>query len=99
MYYNWNSPKESFDKEFPVFNGVVTVSSCWYYLSLLERFVDATKDMSEETLKIYLVRAEYGYFKWISKASGNVNIPPSIPPVGKNINELRKSCCSIIIGC
>lgn len=35
------------------------------YLLLLKRFVEFSKDMSEESMRMYLVRAEYRYFKWI----------------------------------
>jgi hypothetical protein len=86
MFYDQEPPIESFDNEFPTFNTVVTVSNCWYYLSLLERFVDITKDMPEDTLKIYLVRAEYRYFKWVTELHRKelMEEPSCIPPVGKS---------------
>lgn len=84
MYYNKNPPQEPHQYDFPIVNYNVTVPKCWYYLSLLERFVDTTKDMPENILKIYLVRAEYRYFKWISRGSGNKTMPPSVPPIGKS---------------
>jgi hypothetical protein len=69
VYSDSDPPKESEAKKFPVLDSVVTVDNCWYYLSLLERFVQATKDMDNDTLKMYLVRAEYRYFRWLSERS------------------------------
>ena len=85
MFYDKDPPKESVQFEFPSLDQVVTVENCWYYLSLLERFVDITKDMNEEDLKLYLVRAEYRYFRWIAQPSGTSKStapPPPPPPVG-----------------
>jgi hypothetical protein len=85
-------PKEHIEKEFPVLDSKVTVSNCWYYLSLLERFVYATKDLEEDKLKMYLVRAEYRYHTWISERRKKMlskNIDSFVPPTGK-INHLFK---------
>lgn len=82
MFYDQNPPVSPPDKPFPSFNGTVTVATCWYYLSLLERFVDATKDMPEDILKLYLVRAEYRYFKWYNLSCGKGAKPKYTPPLG-----------------
>lgn len=68
-------------KDFPVLDQVVNVSNCYYYLSLLERFADATKDMDQITLKHYLVRSESRYFRWMMyspyfKLGDNFHPPP-----------------------
>lgn len=76
-------PLESQSGEYPTFDKTVTVSSCYYYLSLLERFVDTTKDMSESVLKLYLVRAEYRYYKWAySREADFGSMKSAIPPLG-----------------
>lgn len=54
----------------------VHANRCFYYLSLLERFVETTHDMPESLLKLYLVRAEYRYYRWISSYSYEECIPP-----------------------
>ncbi|CAO3643647.1 unnamed protein product [Mucor fragilis] len=75
-------PLESQSGEYPTFDKTVTVSSCYYYLSLLERFVDTTKDMSESVLKLYLVRAEYRYYKWAySREADFGSMKSAIPPL------------------
>lgn len=84
MFYDQNPPEESVENEFPVLNTVVTVSNCWYYLSLLERFVDTTKDMSEDVLKLYLVRAEYRYFLWMYKVQAARLASSATPSIGKS---------------
>ena len=85
MFKDNEPPKEFITNEFPVMDRVVTVENCWYYLSLLERFVDITTEMNEEDLKLYLVRAEYRYFQWIAKCSENNAISSPPPPVGNEI--------------
>lgn len=85
MFYDQHPPEENVENEFPSLNTVVTVSSCWYYLSLLERFVDITKDMSEDILKLYLVRAEYRYFLWMYKVNKSHLSGLSTPPIGKGL--------------
>lgn len=81
MFYDQKPPVSPYDKPFPSFSTTVTVPNCWYYLSLLERFVDATKDMPEDVLKLYLVRAEYRYFKWFNLSSGKGAKPRYAPPL------------------
>jgi hypothetical protein len=82
--FDKDPPAEKIKKGFPSIEGIVTVANCWYYLSLLEKFVDITQSMDEEILKMYLVRAEYRYFQWIS--TRRYRKPEySIPPVGKKI--------------
>lgn len=44
----------------------VSQYSCYLYLNLLTRFINFTKGLSEHELKVYLVRAEYRYFRFIS---------------------------------
>lgn len=43
---------------------VVKNRQVYDYLLLLKRFVEFSKNMSEESMRMYLVRAEYRYFKW-----------------------------------
>lgn len=83
MYFNSDPPVPLSQDEFPSFNSVVNVSNCWYYLSLLERFVAITEALPENLLKIYLVRAEYRYFKWMYTNIKDRSLELSIPPVGK----------------
>ena len=45
------------------------------YLLLLKRFIEFSKDMSEESMRMYLVRAEYRYFKSISSMKYNYHTP------------------------
>ncbi|KAL0146254.1 hypothetical protein V8B55DRAFT_1593578 [Mucor lusitanicus] len=54
----------------------INANRCFYYLSLLERFVATTQDMPESVLKLYLVQAEYRYYRWISSHSYEKCIPP-----------------------
>ncbi|KAI7892154.1 uncharacterized protein EV154DRAFT_505785 [Mucor mucedo] len=51
--------------DFPVVDKVVNTDNCYYYLSLLERFVSVIESMDKEELLQYLVRAESRYFRWI----------------------------------
>ncbi|KAL9555736.1 hypothetical protein MBANPS3_002233 [Mucor bainieri] len=81
-FHTKNPPQEDHDGEYPTFDKVVTVSNCYYYLSLLERFVETTKDMSEDVLKLYLVRAEYRYYKWAySREADFGSMKNAIPPI------------------
>ncbi|GAA5815491.1 hypothetical protein MFLAVUS_009003 [Mucor flavus] len=81
MFFDNKPPIPTSQDEFPSFDTVVNVSNCWYYLSLLERFVDITSSLSQKDLKIYLVRAEYRYFKWMFANVKDRQISLSIPPV------------------
>ncbi|KAL9559963.1 hypothetical protein MBANPS3_000183 [Mucor bainieri] len=49
-----------------------------YYLSMLERFVETTQDMPESILKLYLVRAEYRYYRWVSARGHEAYIAPPL---------------------
>lgn len=49
--------------------------SCYVYLCLLTRFINIAKDLSEQDLKVYLVRSEYRYFRFMSFAD-NGGPPP-----------------------
>lgn len=82
MKLDKDPPIEMAKGEFPSLDEVMTVANCWYYLSLLERFVDTIQSMPEHILKMYLVRAEYHYCKW---ASTGVKLDPktAIPPIDK----------------
>jgi hypothetical protein len=88
MFSDNDPPVEASEDEFPTMSTVVTVANCWYYLSLLERFVDITSSMSEDVLKMYLVRAEYRYFLWISNKHYYRNLDRAVPPIGKIANIL-----------
>ncbi|KAL9555278.1 hypothetical protein MBANPS3_002431 [Mucor bainieri] len=37
----------------------------YYYLSFLERYIEETKSIPPDLRKVYLVRAEYRYIKWL----------------------------------
>ncbi|KAL9537229.1 hypothetical protein MBANPS3_011968 [Mucor bainieri] len=39
---------------------------CYGYLSMLAKYIEVTKDMTEAEMKLYLVRAEYRYFRYIN---------------------------------
>lgn len=82
MFYEKKPPAQGSENEFPSMDSVVTVANCWYYLSLLERFVNVTKPMPESVLKVYLVRAEYRYFKWMFKNQTEKRGSKAIPPIG-----------------
>lgn len=56
----------------------ISIDRCFYYLSLLERFVETTQDMPESMLKLYLVRSEYRYYKWTFSS-----LKESVPPLGE----------------
>lgn len=66
------------DKNPPETNGMwdLDIESYYYYLSFLERFIEETKSIPTDLRKIYLVRAEYRYIKWMY-----VNVYLS-PPTG-----------------
>ncbi|KAF7727266.1 hypothetical protein EC973_007879, partial [Apophysomyces ossiformis] len=64
---------------YPILDEVVTVHACHYYLSLINRFTETTKNMTEQQLRIYLVRAEDRYIGWIKnirKMQSHNIIPP-----------------------
>jgi hypothetical protein len=82
MYSTSHPPAQRFIDDFPVMDSFVTVANCWYYLSLMERFVDITLDLNEELLKVYLVRAEFRYFKWLSTRSSGKSVEYYTPPIG-----------------
>ncbi|GAA5796750.1 hypothetical protein HPULCUR_002125 [Helicostylum pulchrum] len=79
MYCDREPPLEDHNAKFPTLD-TVTVANCWYYLSLLERFVNVTSNMSDKVLKIYLVRAEYRYFRWIAN-KGARKRDDTLPPL------------------
>lgn len=79
-----NPPEEAQKDEYPTLDTIVNVSNCFYYLSLLERFVRKTRNMPDDVLKKYLVRAEYRYFKWAYSTRKSLNTSSYvIPPLGK----------------
>lgn len=82
-FLNRQPPQETQEDEYPTFDKAVTVSNCFYYLSLLERFVETTKTMPEDILKLYLVRAEYRYFKWAYASNASFgSTKNAVPPLG-----------------
>lgn len=66
------------DKNPPETKGMwdLNIESYYYYLSFLERFIEETKSIPTDLRKVYLVRAEYRYIKWM-----HVNVYLS-PPTG-----------------
>ncbi|KAK4510351.1 uncharacterized protein ATC70_004781 [Mucor velutinosus] len=80
-FCNTNPPEETKKDEYPTLDTVVNVSNCFYYLSLLERFVQTTRNMPEDILKKYLVRAEYRYFKWAYTQKISSTSRYAIPPL------------------
>jgi hypothetical protein len=85
MNFSSNPPPPSADH--PSLDTVVTVDNCWYYLSLLEQFVQATQDLPNAILQQYLVRAEYRYFRWISNKEALVQ-EKHVPPIGKQLTAV-----------
>ncbi|KAI8061894.1 hypothetical protein BDF21DRAFT_455466, partial [Thamnidium elegans] len=81
MLYNADASLEEETNNSPVLDTVVNISSCYYYLSLLERFANTIKDMTETELKYYLVRAESRYSKWIFHKSFKMLLPRKTPPL------------------
>ncbi|EPB92039.1 hypothetical protein HMPREF1544_01103 [Mucor circinelloides 1006PhL] len=43
------------------------IENSFYYLSFLERYIEETKTIPPDLRKVYLVRAEYRYIKWLNK--------------------------------
>lgn len=84
MKFTSRPPQPLEEDHYPRLDNVVTVDNCWYYLSLIEQFVQVTKDMPNAILQKYLVRAEYRYFHWISRMD-IVRHPYNQPPIGKKI--------------
>ncbi|EPB92708.1 hypothetical protein HMPREF1544_00437 [Mucor circinelloides 1006PhL] len=39
---------------------------CYHYLSLVAKYIEVTKNMTEAEMKLYLVRAEYRYYRYMS---------------------------------
>ncbi|KAL7309345.1 hypothetical protein PS15m_011444 [Mucor circinelloides] len=39
---------------------------CYHYLSLIAKYIEVTKNMTEAEMKLYLVRAEYRYYRYMS---------------------------------
>lgn len=54
---------------------------CYGYLSMLAKYIEVTKDMTEEEMKLYLVRAEYRYFHYVNYSY--YSISNSKCPLGK----------------
>lgn len=53
---------------------------CYGYLSMLAKFIEVTKNMTEAEMKLYLVRAEYRYFHHVAYRYSS---PNSVVPLGK----------------
>lgn len=82
MLFYEKPPLEVNSKEFPVLDEVVSVSNCYYYLSLLERFVSVIENMNKDELMQYLVRAESRYFRWIFNPAFKMSMVRQPPPLG-----------------
>lgn len=76
MRFSTSDPPEFKSKHWDFSGASINPYRCFYYLSLLERFVETTHDMPESVLKLYLVRAEYRYYRWISSNSYRNSTPP-----------------------
>ncbi|KAL7308867.1 hypothetical protein PS15m_011006 [Mucor circinelloides] len=76
MRFSTSDPPEFKSKYWDFSGASINPYRCFYYLSLLERFVEATHDMPESVLKLYLVRAEYRYYRWISSNLYRNSTPP-----------------------
>ncbi|KAJ8653623.1 hypothetical protein O0I10_010773 [Lichtheimia ornata] len=76
-------PSEEDGVTFPKLNNVVTIENCFYYISLMERFLQYKSTLGPDLVKIMLSRAEVRYTRWLRyiqdqyKASQE---PEIIPP-------------------
>ncbi|GAN04990.1 hypothetical protein MAM1_0079d04458 [Mucor ambiguus] len=48
--------------------------TCYGYLSMLAKYIAVTKDMTEAEIKLYFVRAEYRYFRYVNRGYSSYNI-------------------------
>ncbi|KAI8140519.1 hypothetical protein BJV82DRAFT_671595 [Fennellomyces sp. T-0311] len=64
MKFAYTPPKEIKKGDFPVLGEVVTIENCFYYLSLMERFLRYKDSFDSERLKAMLARSELRYIKW-----------------------------------
>lgn len=98
MRFDGNPPVQEIKGEYPSLDDVVAVANCWYYLSLMESFVEMTQSFTkeEDLLKMYLVRAEYRYCKWISSKVKHRQAEVNIPPLGKR-QVFYTTCCTFQI--
>lgn len=62
------------------------VDTYYYYLSFLERYIEETKTIPPTLRKVYLVRAEYRYIKWLH------NSLYLTPPTGmiRQVNHIKR---------
>ncbi|KAI7887152.1 hypothetical protein K492DRAFT_189568 [Lichtheimia hyalospora FSU 10163] len=58
-------PTEEQGVIFPRLNNVVTIENCFYYLSLMERFLEYKRTFGPQLVKIMLARAEIRYARWL----------------------------------
>lgn len=56
---------------------------CYAYLSMMAKFIEVTKKMTEAEMKLYLVRAEYRYFHYVTYRYYLTNASNSTCPLGK----------------
>lgn len=67
LVYELNLIMKFADKNPPRKDGVRDphVETYHYYLSFLERYIEETKTIRQDLRKVYLVRAEYRYIRWL----------------------------------
>ncbi|CDH56061.1 predicted protein [Lichtheimia corymbifera JMRC:FSU:9682] len=76
-------PAEEHPVIFPRLNDVVSVENCFYYLSLMERFLEYKRTLGPQLVKVMLARAEIRYARWLrylSDASKSKSNNPKIAP-------------------
>lgn len=82
--FQGDPPTQSEDGTFPQLGGVVTVENAFYYLSLIERFIQFRND--EKYLDVALARAELRYIQYmktLDDSEGNLADVP--PPLGEPV--------------
>lgn len=82
--------RESYDRNRPIQRRDI-----YCYLSLLERFVEFTRNMPEKVMRMYLVRAEYRYFKWVRYSDSYYRYHRN-PPLGKVVYKDTEPTIQIV---
>lgn len=79
-------PTEEQGVTFPRLNDVVSVKNCFYYLSLMERFLEYKRTLGPQLVKVMLARAEIRYARWLrymnDTSKGSSNHKKIAPPIG-----------------
>lgn len=79
-------PAEEHPVIFPRLNDVVSVENCFYYLSLMERFLEYKRTLGPQLIKVMLARAEIRYARWLrylnDASKSKSNNPKIAPPIG-----------------